>query len=51
MPKKPGLRDDDVLGRLADLERRQDAVEETITERVDPKGSKRPPHKTPADEE
>lgn len=27
MPKRIGLRDDDMLGRLADLERRMDAVE------------------------
>lgn len=51
MPRRPGLRDDDVLGRLADLERRADATEKAIAERVDPKGAKRPPHKPPADEE
>jgi hypothetical protein len=27
MPKRHGLRDDDTLGRLADLERRLDALE------------------------
>lgn len=27
MPRKQGLRDDDVLGRLADIERRLDALE------------------------
>ena len=42
MPKKHGLRDDDVMGRLADLERRADAMDEIIAERLDPKGSKKP---------
>jgi hypothetical protein len=28
MPRRSGLRDDDVLGRLADLEKRLDALEE-----------------------
>lgn len=27
MPRRSGLRDDDVLGRLADLERRMDDLE------------------------
>jgi hypothetical protein len=27
MPKRHGLRDDDTLGRLADIERRLDALE------------------------
>ena len=31
MPKRPGLRDDDVPGRLADLERRLDRLEEQST--------------------
>ncbi len=42
MPKRHGLRDDDVMGRLADLERRMDSFDETIEERLDPKGSKKP---------
>lgn len=27
MPRRPGMRDDDVMARLADLERRMDALE------------------------
>ena len=51
MPKQSGIRDDDVMARLADLERRADETDKVITEWVDPKGAKRPPHKTPADGE
>ncbi len=28
MPRRPGMRDDDVMARLADLERRMDDVEQ-----------------------
>lgn len=41
MPRRPGLRDDDVLARLADLERRLDALEAehpTKTKKDTPKG-------------
>lgn len=30
MPKRPGLRDDDTMGRLADIERRMDAIEAAL---------------------
>ncbi len=36
MPRRPGIRDDDVLARLADIERRLDQVEAKAM------GSKRP---------
>lgn len=42
MPKRIGLRDDDVPGRLADLERRAAETDEIIAERLDPRGSKKP---------
>lgn len=35
MPKQNGLRDDDVMGRLADIERRLDRNEETLTNHQD----------------
>lgn len=50
MPKRIGLRDDDVMGRLADLERRAAETDEVIAERLDPKGAK-PKVKKPAEGE
>lgn len=47
MPRRPGLRDDDMMGRLADAERRLDAIEERMEHRLPPAkaDSKKVPNK------